>query len=516
MSRLFLILLLITLVHPAHAQEGKSAETKTESKDKKDDKKDGAPVTTNHEVTIGGKLIKYAATAGYIELPDYDGKPKANVFYVSYIKTPDEDVTRSEPPRPVMYCFNGGPGSSSVWLHLGCIGPKRVDFASPDEKPGEPSIPAPPYRVIDNEHSWLDLADLVFIDPVGTGYSRPVEGQEAKQFHGLNEDIQWVGDFIRLWTTKNKRWDSTKYLAGESYGTTRAAGLSGYLQDTHGMNISGIVFVSAVLNFQTLSFDVSNDAAYWLFLPTYAATAWYHKQLEPALQADLQKTLREVESFAATDYLLALARGDALSDKERDDIATRVARYTGLSKEFVLNSRLRINIQNFCKELLRDQARTVGRLDSRYKGIDRTDIGTNPDYDPSYAAIQGPFTATLNHYIRTELNYENDRAYEILTGRVQPWSYASATNRYASVAETLRSAMSKNHHLRVLFASGYYDLATPYFATEYTISHLGLDPTLKDNITHTQYECGHMMYIRHPDLVKLKADVATFMSRSAR
>jgi carboxypeptidase C (cathepsin A) len=219
-----------------------------------------------------------------------------------------------------------------------------------------------------------------------------------------------------------------------------------------------------------------------------------------------------VERFATTEYLLALARGDALSDKERDDIAARVARYTGVSKEFVLKSRLRVHIQNFCKELLRDQARTVGRLDSRYKGIDRIDVGNNPDYDASYAAIQGPFTAALNHYVRTELNYENDRAYEILTGRVQPWSYASAQNRYASVAETLRSAMSENQNLRVLFASGYYDLATPYFATEYTISHLGLDPSLKDNITHTHYECGHMMYIRHPDLVKLKADVAAFMA----
>lgn len=502
------------LMNPLLTSSVTAQETKSESKGKKEEKKEGTPVTTDHEVTIGGKPVKYAATAGYMELPDYDGKPKANVFCISYVKAGEGTADNSK--RPVMYCFNGGPGSSSVWLHLGCIGPKRVDYADPNEKAGVPALPAPPYRVIDNEHSWLDLADLVFIDPVGTGYSRPVEGQEAKQFHGLNEDIQWVGDFIRLWTTKNKRWDSPKYLAGESYGTTRAAGLSGYLQDTHGMNISGIVFVSTVLNFQTLSFDVGNDTAYWLFLPTYAATAWYHKKLEPELQKDLQKTLREVERFATTDYLLALARGDALSDKERDEIAAKVARYTGLSKQFVLNSRLRIQINNFCKELLRDQSRTVGRLDSRYQGIDRLDIGNNPEFDPSYSAIQGPFTAAMNHYVRTELNYENDRAYEILTGRVQPWSYASATNRYATVADTLRSAMSENRNLRVLFASGYYDLATPYYATEYTITHLGLDPSLKGNVTHTQYECGHMMYIRYADLVKLKADVAAFINKGGR
>ncbi len=510
-----LLLSVPQVLRPANGQEPAKAESKSEAKDKKDDKKDGAPVTTTHEVTIDGKLIKYSATAGYMELPDYDGKPKANVFYTSYIKAAEGDTPVDNATRPIMYCFNGGPGSSSVWLHLGCIGPKRVDFADPNEKPGEPSSPAPPYRVIDNEFSWLDLADLVFIDPVGTGYSRPVEGQDAHQFHGLNEDIQWVGDFIRLWTTKNKRWDSPKFLAGESYGTTRAAGLSGYLQDTHGMYISGIVFVSTVFNFQTLSFDAGNDTAYWLFLPTYCATAWYHHKLAPDLQADLQKTLREVERFACTDYLLALARGDALTDKERDDIAARVAKYTGLSKAFILNSRLRLNIGNFTKELLREQGRTVGRLDSRYKGIDRNDITASPDYDPSYSAIQGPFTAALNHYIRTELNYENDRPYEILTGRVQPWSYASATNRYANVADTLRAAMSENKNLRVLFASGYYDLATPYFATEYTITHLGLDPSLKDNVTHTHYECGHMMYIRHPDLARLKTDVATLVAKAA-
>lgn len=517
LMRLSLALALLSIPTFARAQPpGEAVAAEAKKDDKKDEKKDGSPITTTHEVTIGGKLIKYNATAGYLDLPDYEGKPKANVFFTSYTKLPDSgnDPIKAS-TRPIIYCFNGGPGSSSVWLHMGCIGPKRVDFADPKEKPGEPSIPNPPYRYIENEFSWLDVADLIFIDPVSTGYSRPVEGQDPNQFHGLNEDIRWVGDFIRLWTTKNKRWDSPKYLAGESYGTTRAAGLSGYLQETHGMNLSGIIFISTVFNFQTLEFDDGNDTAYWLFLPTYTATAWYHHKLEAGLQGDLQKTLREAERFAITEYVVALSRGDALGDKEKDDIATKLARYTGLSKQFCLNARLRISQPAFTKELLRDQSRTVGRLDSRYKGIDRTDLGNGTQYDPSYSAIQGPFTAALNSYMRAELNYENDRPYEILTGRVHPWSYASNTNRYVNVSDTLREAMSQNRNLRVFFASGYYDMATPYFASEYTIAHLGLDPSLKDHITHKLYECGHMMYIRHPDLAALKTGVAEFVNKAA-
>lgn len=511
MLKLLLVSLMLAAA-PAWAQPDK----KPESEQKERDKKERAPAVTHHEVTIGGKTIRYTATAGYIEQPDYEGKPKANVFCVSYIKDPDP-AAQGEPPaaaasRPIIFAFNGGPGSSSVWLHIGTLGPRRVDFADSNERPGQPSLPRPPYRVVDNEYSWLDVADLVFIDPVSTGYSRPVDGENPNQFHGLDEDIRWVGDFIRLWTTRNKRWDSPKFLVGESYGTTRAAGLSGYLQDTHGMFLSGIVLISPVLNFQTIEFDEGNDTPYWLFLPTYTATAWYHGKLEPDLQKDLVGTLAEVERWAATDYLVALAKGDSMTKKERDEVIARLSRYTGLSKDYIENSRLRINIFNFTKELLRDRDRTVGRLDSRYQGIDRSSVGSGSEYDPSYSAIQGAFTAALNGYVRSELNYENDQPYEILTGRVNPWSYASATNRYADVANTLRSAMSKNRDLRVMIASGYYDLATPFFAAAYTIAHLGLDPTLRDHISQTFYECGHMMYIRHADLAKLKADAAKFMA----
>ncbi len=499
----------------ASEQPASPAEPAKDSKaDKKDDKdKAPEPVTTQHQVTINGQMITYDATAGYMVLPSYEGKPKANIFYISYTRTGEGIDT---PSRPITFCFNGGPGSSSVWLHLGAIGPRRVPMSDGDERPDEPATPRPPYRLVENEHSWLDLSDLVFIDPVGTGYSRPVEGEAARQFQGLEEDITSVGDFIRLYATKHKRWASAKFLSGESYGTTRAAGLANYLQDTHGMFLNGIVFVSTVHNFQTIRFDDGNDTPYWLYLPTYTATAWYHRKLAPELQADLQKALRESEEFASNEYLLALTRGDQLTPAEREGIATKLTRYTSLSKEFCDLANLRINNSAFSKELLRHERppRTVGRLDGRYTGIDATGIGSGPDYDPSYSAIQGPYTGAFNQYVRADLKYENDLVYEILTGRVQPWNYDTAENRYANVASRLRSAMHKNRDLHVHFASGYYDFATPYFASDYTVTHLGLDSSLRDRVSQSYYESGHMMYIRMADLAKFKQEVAAFYGRA--
>jgi carboxypeptidase C (cathepsin A) len=497
------------------AGEGEKGERDAEHKDEKDKKgKRPEPSTTRHTVTIGGREIAYTATAGSMEMTDYDGKPKAEVFYISYTKDrggEGEDARKADPSRPVTFAYNGGPGSSSVWLHMGALGPRRVEFAEKGRGDDQrPEWPNPPYRLVDNEFSWLDVTDLVFIDPVSTGYSRPVEGEGKDQFHGLQEDIQWVGDFIRLWTTREERWLSPKFLAGESYGTTRSAGLSGYLMDTHGIYLNGITLVSPVLNFQTISFDSGNDTAYWLFLPTYAATAWYHHRLPNELQPDLQKTLREAERFAGGEYLLALAKGDALTQQERERIAAGVARFTGLSPRYVMDSNLRVNIFNFTKELLRDDRRTVGRYDSRYTGTDRNAIGSTSEYDPSYAVVLGAFGGAVNAYLRGELGYKDDRPYEILTGRVQPWSFATASNRYADVAETLRSAMTRNPAMRVLVASGYYDMATPYFAATYTIDHMGLAPAVRDHIQQTYYGAGHMMYLRHADLAKLKDDVARF------
>jgi carboxypeptidase C (cathepsin A) len=377
----------------------------------------------------------------------------------------------------------------------------------------------PPYRLLDNEYSWLDLTDLVFIDPVSTGFSRPIEGQDANQFHGLSEDISSVADFIRLYVARNKRWPSPKFLAGESYGTTRAAGLSGYLQDQFGMYLNGIVLISPVLDFGAIDFGPNNETPYWTFLPTYAATAWYHGKIAPDLRGagtpeDFQRFLREVESWASGGYLVALAAGDRLSAEQRETTAQRLADYTGLSKQFVLDSNLRIEIFQFTKELLRTERKTVGRLDSRFTGIDAAATGTGPEYDPSYAAILGVYAATINDYLRRDLGYENDLLYEILTGRVHPWNFNQFVNGYVTVADTLRGAMCRNRDLKVFYASGRYDLATPYFAMDYQAAHMNLDPSLRGNITSDYFDAGHMMYVRLADLKKLKADIEAFYANA--
>jgi len=369
----------------------------------------------------------------------------------------------------------------------------------------------PPYRLEDNLHSLLDVTDLVFIDPVSTGYSRAVEGEKASRFHDFKKDIEAVGEFIRLYVTRFQRWSSPKFLIGESYGTTRAAGLSGYLQDRHGLYLNGIMLISTVLDFQTISFTPGNDLPYILFLPTYAATAWYHSKLPEALQRDLFACLAEVEAFALGEYTLAMMQGDSLPDEEREKIADMVARYTGLSSKYAERTNLRIGIGRFVKELLRDDRRTVGRLDTRFTGVDRDAAGEHYEYDPSYAVIQGAYTSTLNDYVRAELGFESDLPYEILTDRVRPWSYEEHQNQYVNVAETLRQAMSKNPFLRVFVASGYYDLATPYLATRYTFDHMQLDKSLRDNVSIRYYEAGHMMYIHEDSLAVLKRDLAGFI-----
>ncbi|MFO0985661.1 MAG: peptidase S10, partial [Planctomycetota bacterium] len=320
-------------------------------------------------------------------------------------------------------------------------------------------------------------------------------------------------EFIRLYCTRAKRWTSPKFIAGESYGTTRAAGLSGYLQDHLGIYLNGVILISAILNWQTVSDDRGNDLPYALFLPSFAAAAWYHQRLASDLQRDLRTTLAEVEQFAAGDYTLALMQGSALGEAERHGIAQRLARYTGLSPEFIDRANLRVSMERFTKELLRAERRTLGRLDSRYLGIDSDAAGETFQFDASYAAIQGPFTAALNDYVRRELHFESDLPYEILTGRVHPWSFGSS-NRYLDVADTLRSAMTQNQALHVFVAGGYYDFATPYFAAQYTIDHMGIDPSLRGHLTFEHYEAGHMMYIHAPSLLKLKQDLVQFMHRA--
>jgi len=455
---------------------------------------------TKHQVRLqNGQLLNYTATTGYLILRKETGESRAKIFFIAYTK----DGETNPAARPVTYTFNGGPGSSSVWLHMGALGPRRILMTEKGD------ATTPPYQYAPNEHTWLEWTDLVFIDPVETGYSRPAEGVDKKEFLGYEEDLQSVGDFIRLYTSRYTRWNSPKYLAGESYGTTRATGLSGYLQDRYGMYLNGLVLISQISNFQTARFERGNDLPYPLFLPTYAATAWYHGKVKGF--AALPDLLKEVEAFALNDYTLALMQGERLSAGEKERIAAKLATYTGLPKTYVLQSNLRIQIQRFTKELRRDEGLTVGRLDSRFTASDYDDAGENYEFDPSYnGAIYGPYSMSVNDYLKRELKYSSDLPYEILTGRVQPWNYNNVQNRYLNTSETMRNAIHKNPHLKVLICNGYYDLATPYFATQYTLDHLFIDEALRKNIQMKYYEAGHMMYIHKPSLEQFTADVRAF------
>ena len=478
----------------------KKPETRIEPKDNL--------VETRHSLTLDGQEIQYTVTTGTIVLKEETSdrekesegeKPKAQLFFIAYTKDGVQDKTH----RPLTFSFNGGPGSSSVWLHLGLLGPRRVEMGDAG------SLLSPPYQLVDNEFSLLELTDLVFIDPVSTGYSRPVEGQKAREFHNFKRDIETVGDFIRLYTTRYGRWTSPKFLAGESYGTTRAAGLSGYLQERHGLYLNGIMLISAILDFGTADFTPGSDLPYILFLPSYAATAWYHKKIRT--RKPLKVFLKEVEGFALGEYTLALMKGAALTSRERTQIITRLAGYTGLSEDYIDRTDLRINIFRFCKELLRKDRRTIGRLDSRFTGIDRDSAGEFFEEDPSMSAITGPYTATFYDYVRGELKYESDLPYEILTPKVSPWSYAEFENRFVNVAETLRKSISNHQVLKVHVANGYFDLATPYTATAYTFGHMGLDKSLQKNISMSYYEAWHMIYLHQPSIKQLSKNLAEFI-----
>jgi carboxypeptidase C (cathepsin A) len=476
------------------------AKEKAEAKEAKEPKE---PVVTRHEVKIGDRGVKYTATAGLMPINDREGKPEAHIFFIAYTADDAGDPAR----RPLMFSFNGGPGSASVWLHLGALGPKRV------EVPDDASFPAPPFRLVDNDASWLDKTDLVFVDPVGTGYSRAVKPELNRKFHGLQGDIESVGEFVRMYLTRYERWGSPLYLVGESYGTTRAAGLSDHLVEL-GIAFNGIVLVSTVLDFQTIQSGRGNDLPYILYLPSYTATAWYHKRLPDDLQGDLRATLREVERWAEADYRMALGKGDRLPADERREVVARLSRYMGLRREVIDNSDLRVSPSSFRKELLRDEKRTVGRLDSRYRGIDASAATGAPDFDPSQAAIRPPYTATFNRYVRAELGYKSDRPYYILGEGVGPWDWGPGGRGYPDTSYALRDAMAKNPPMRVFVASGYYDLATPYRATEYTLAHMRLDPALRKNVRVAEFEAGHMMYIHRPSLAALKRDVAAFLDES--
>ena len=461
------------------------------------------PVVTRHELRAGGRTLRYTATTGFLPIRNSQGDTEARMFFIAYTLDGVADPSR----RPLMVSFNGGPGSSSVWLHLGALGPWRVVMNE------DGTMPAPPYRLEPNEATWLDQTDLVFIDPVGTGYSRPIKAEQGKKFWGVQGDIESVGEFIRLYLTRYERWASPLFLVGESYGTTRAAGLAGHLID-EGIAFNGILLVSSILNFQTARFTVGNDLPYILFLPTYTATAFHHKRLAPDLQRDLAATLKEVEAWAIGDYAAALAKGTSLTGEARAKVAATLARYTGLSPEYVELANLRVEIQRFCKELLRSEGRTVGRLDSRFTGVDRSGVAEQPEFDPSLAAIRPPYTAALNDLVRRTLRFESDLPYHILGGGIGRWDWGSAGDGFADTGDALRQAFAKNPHMRVFVASGYFDLATPYFATEYTLEHLNLPAGQQARVVRRYYNAGHMMYIDVKELAALRKDVAAFIDQA--
>jgi carboxypeptidase C (cathepsin A) len=465
-------------------------------------------VTTTHEIASGQRTLRYTATTGRIVLRReshtdgaFDGHlPKAEMFVTAY--TLDDADSRS---RPVTFAFNGGPGSSSVWLHMGLLGPRRVLSGDVDDR-----VP-PPYALADNEETLLAHTDLVFIDPVSTGYSRAAKGEKSAEYHGYTGDIESVGEVIRLWTSRNGRWMSPKFLSGESYGTLRAAGLSAFLQERYGMYLNGLVLISSVLDMGSIDFTEGNDLPYVLYVPTYAAVAHYHGKHG---DRPLREVLGEAEEFAERDYPWALSRGSRLTDEERADIVHRLASLTGLTDDYVDRVNLRVEHVRFFTELLRDRRQVTGRLDARFAGWDSDSGREHFTEDPSYSAILGPYTAAFNHYVRTELGYENDLPYEILTSSVRPWSYKEFEGASVTVADRLAAAMRANPHLRVHVACGFHDGATPYYAAEHVLAHLAIPAELRANISLEYYPAGHMMYVHEPTRVRQSADIASFIRSS--
>lgn len=450
-------------------------------------------VPSKHTITLNGRDIHYTATAGTLLLEKENGKPRASMFYVAYT------VDGADPAsRPITFAFNGGPGSSSVWLHMGALGPRRVTLSP------EGMAVAPPYKIVDNQDTALAFTDLVFIDPVTTGFSRNAPGENPAQFHGLEGDLESVADFIRLFLTKSERWASPKYLAGESYGTTRASALAGYLIEHQGIYLNGITLISSVLNFQTLLFRPGNDAPYVFFLPSYTAAAWYHKKLPSDLQSQsLEEVTRQSREFAGGKYLEALHKGAALGASERTEIVQQLARFTGLPADYIERSDLRIKDQRFMKQLLLSDKQVIGRYDARLVGPDEDPVSDTADFDPSYTSVLGAFTAAFNQYIRQELKWKTDLPYEVLTAKVQPWNYSGFTNSFVDVSSRLVDGMTANPFMKILQMNGYFDLATPFFATEYTFDHLPISPQLRKNVTFGYCGAGHMLYLKEGCLDEL-------------
>lgn len=470
---------------------------------KKDEARPPRPERTTSRTqttVIGGRTLTYTASAGTLNLKDDKGEERASIFYTSYVLDGVADPSK----RPVTFCFNGGPGSSAVWLQLGLLGPRRIDI------PDTVAPPPPPYGLVDNAFGLLDRTDLVFIDPVGTGFSRPLGKAKDEEFHSVKGDVESVGAFVERWTSRNHRWNSPKYVAGESYGTTRAAGLAHFLQQ-RGLFVNGLVLVSLALDFTTFVFESGNDLPNVLFLPTYAATAAYHGLL-PEPPRSLPKFLDEVRAFATDEYAPALLKGTRLDGKRRKALAKKLQHYTGLDAVEIEARDLRIEDMWFAKQLLGSPGKVVGRLDSRYTGRDPDRHSPIATIDPSYDALYGPYAALINEVLRRDLGWDADEEYQVISMKVgEGWKWAQDKRLgFPHVVDDLRKALLANPHLRVLVANGLYDLATPFFASEYTVDHLMVDPEVRANVRLTFYEAGHMMYQHPASLAKLRADLVAF------
>ena len=457
------------------------------------------PVFTTNTVTVAGQSVKYVAETGMLPILKPDGTTSASVFYIAYTRIGETNMAA----RPVTFCFNGGPGSSSVWLHLGALGPRRVKM-NPDG-----TLPPPPFGLVDNDYSILGVSDLVFIDPVATGFSRAAKDEKADAFFGDEADLDSVGEFIRLWTTRHERWLSPKFLCGESYGVFRAAGLADHLRGRYGMYLNGLILVSGVLDFATIWNNAGNDLPYPLYLPAYTAAAQFHNKLPGDLQNDLPKALAEARAFAKGDYASALQKGDSLSADEHKKIAAELVRLTGLKPQVIEDNNLRIDEGIFRKQLLHDEGLILGAYDARITGRDDDAASPYPDFDPSDAAVHGPFSAAMNSYVRSELKFEDDLPYETIAG-VQPWNYG-AKNSYASAGDKLASTMNQNPYMKILVLGGRCDLVCPIDTVHYALDHMALDSTYRTNITYAEFDAGHMMYINLPDLQKLQKDLENFL-----
>jgi carboxypeptidase C (cathepsin A) len=497
-------------------ERAQEKETKTAEKDKPAETTPPAPKeessVTDHTLKAGAQTIPYKATAATILLKNEKDEPTALIYYTAYMRSDTKDTTQ----RPISFLYNGGPGSASLWLHMGAFGPRRVITANAE------ATPPPPYKLTDNAGTLLDKTDMVFIDPVGTGFSHAVGKAQDKDFWGVDSDVKSLAQFVTTYVNRNNRWNSPKFLIGESYGTFRSAALSNYLQSHDGMYFNGIVLISSVLDLGTLSFNPGEDMPYVFYVPSYAATAWYHKMLQDRPE-NLNAFIDEARRFAQTEYATALMKGARLTAGEKADVAKKLSRYTGLSEDYLIKANLRVKLSQFMEELQRARGLTTGRLDARYSGFTYDLLGEFADYDPQSAAVTGAFTAAFNAYVRDELKFGQDKSYRAITEHVgQNWDWKHDAGRgfgfpgSPNVEGDLIEAMLTNPHLQVEVDNGLYDLATPFFATEYTMDHLGLPEKLQKNIHLQYYDAGHMMYLRDEDLAKLKSNIAAFIDAASK